>query len=85
MNEPVHSTVVPAARGAARTRAAERTTRRKNLADRRAAARTTAGLLDVATTEFAEKGLSGARIDEIAAAPKTRKRMIYSVSKSIRD
>lgn len=36
-----------------------------------------AGILDVATAEFAEKGLSGARIDAIAAATKTSKRMIY--------
>jgi AcrR family transcriptional regulator len=40
-------------------------------------ARTMAGILEVATAEFAEKGLSGARIDEIAAATKTSKRMIY--------
>ena len=40
-------------------------------------ARTMAGILEVATTEFANKGLSGARIDEIAAATKTSKRMIY--------
>jgi AcrR family transcriptional regulator len=40
-------------------------------------ARTMAGILEVATAEFAAKGLSGARIDEIAAATKTSKRMIY--------
>lgn len=40
-------------------------------------ARTMAGILAVATTEFASKGLSGARIDEIAAATRTSKRMIY--------
>ena len=40
-------------------------------------ARTMAGILEAATTEFAAKGLSGARIDEIAAATKTNKRMIY--------
>jgi AcrR family transcriptional regulator len=40
-------------------------------------ARTMAGILEVATAEFAEKGLSGARIDEIAAATQTSKRMIY--------
>ncbi len=34
-------------------------------------------ILEVATAEFAEKGLSGARIDEIAAATRTSKRMIY--------
>ncbi len=39
--------------------------------------RTMTGILDVASAEFAEKGLSGARIDEIAAATKTSKRMIY--------
>lgn len=40
-------------------------------------ARTMAGILEVATAEFAAKGLSGARIDAIAAATKTSKRMIY--------
>ncbi len=39
--------------------------------------RTMAGILEVATKEFAEKGLSGARIDAIAAATSTSKRMIY--------
>lgn len=36
-----------------------------------------AEILEVATAEFADKGLSGARIDEIAAATRTSKRMIY--------
>lgn len=40
-------------------------------------ARTMAGILEVATAEFANKGLSGARIDQIAAATRTSKRMIY--------
>jgi AcrR family transcriptional regulator len=40
-------------------------------------ARTMAGILEVATAEFAAKGLSGARIDAIAAATQTSKRMIY--------
>ena len=40
-------------------------------------ARTMAGILEVAGVEFSEKGLSGARIDEIAAATQTSKRMIY--------
>ena len=35
------------------------------------------GIMEVAYAAFAEKGLSGARIDEIAAATKTSKRMIY--------
>jgi AcrR family transcriptional regulator len=34
-------------------------------------------ILDVATHEFAAKGLSGARIDEIAERIRTSKRMIY--------
>ena len=39
--------------------------------------RTTANILEVATAEFASKGLAGARIDEIAALTRTSKRMIY--------
>ncbi|MEY3613285.1 MAG: HTH-type transcriptional repressor NicS [Pseudomonadota bacterium] len=40
-------------------------------------ARTMAEILKVATHEFAEKGLAGGRIDDIAAATRTSKRMIY--------
>ena len=40
-------------------------------------ARTMAGILEVATAEFAAKGLAGARIDAIADATHTSKRMIY--------
>ena len=36
-----------------------------------------ANILEVAMAEFAEKGLAGARIDEIAAITQTSKRMIY--------
>ncbi len=36
-----------------------------------------ADILKVATAEFADKGLSGARVDAIAAATATSKRMIY--------
>jgi AcrR family transcriptional regulator len=39
--------------------------------------RTRTGILEVAYAEFSEKGLAGARIDEIAAATRTSKRMIY--------
>lgn len=39
--------------------------------------RTMAGILAVATAEFADKGLAGARIDAIADATHTSKRMIY--------
>jgi AcrR family transcriptional regulator len=38
---------------------------------------TRADILDVATAEFSTKGLSGARIDQIAARTKTSKRAIY--------
>lgn len=43
----------------------------------RDAERTRTELLDVATEEFAERGYSGARVDEIAARTRTTKRMIY--------
>ena len=39
--------------------------------------RTRANIMEVAALEFGEKGLAGARIDEIAAATQTSKRMIY--------
>jgi len=39
--------------------------------------RTRAEIIEVATREFADKGLAGARIDEIADATRTSKRMIY--------
>jgi AcrR family transcriptional regulator len=39
--------------------------------------RTMAEILVVATEEFAQKGLAGARIDEIAERTRTSKRMIY--------
>ena len=65
MNEPVHSV-------SKRSAATVRTPTRTN-----DPARTMAGILEVATAEFASKGLSGARIDEIAAATSTSKRMIY--------
>ncbi len=40
-------------------------------------ARTMSDIIAVATEEFSDKGLSGARIDEIAALTQTSKRMIY--------
>jgi AcrR family transcriptional regulator len=39
--------------------------------------RTMADIIAVATREFAEKGLAGARIDDIAESMRTSKRMIY--------
>ena len=65
MNETVQKTRAPARKA----RAAEPRTNDPE--------RTMADILEVATTEFADKGLSGARIDEIAAATRTSKRMIY--------
>src|SRR5438045_4050712 len=68
MNELVHAkrsavrSVKPAARETGRTNDPERTK---------------ANILEVAATEFGEKGLAGARIDEIAARTRTSKRMIY--------
>ena len=71
MNEPVH-TGAPARRGRPPNKSAPGETGRTN-----DPARTMAEILEVATQEFASKGLSGARIDEIAAATRTSKRMIY--------
>jgi AcrR family transcriptional regulator len=51
---------------------------RRSEADRaRDAEETRENILSVATREFADKGLSGARIDEIAEKTQTSKRMIY--------
>jgi AcrR family transcriptional regulator len=81
MNQTVHSGK-PAAKKAPGTTS---TVARKAKPSAQAAAatrtndpeRTMAGILLIATQEFAQKGLAGARIDEIAAATKTSKRMIY--------
>ncbi|NDG49151.1 MAG: TetR/AcrR family transcriptional regulator, partial [Rhodospirillales bacterium] len=42
------------------------------------AAATRARILDAAFVEFAEKGLAGARVDEIAARAGANKRMLYA-------
>jgi AcrR family transcriptional regulator len=39
--------------------------------------RTRANIIEVATAEFAERGLSGARVDRIAERTQTSKRMLY--------
>ncbi len=44
---------------------------------RRAPEQTRRAIIDAAIAEFADKGLSGARVDEIAARTATTKRMIY--------
>ena len=61
MDKPVHS-----------AKKAKRTPTRTNDPER-----TMAGIMEVATAEFAAKGLAGARIDAIADATHTSKRMIY--------
>lgn len=74
MNESLHLVELeaqPEARHPVRVAARKEPTRTND------PARTMAGILEMATAEFAEKGLSGARIDEIAAATQTSKRMIY--------
>jgi AcrR family transcriptional regulator len=69
MNEIVHS----GGRAAQAVRKAPaRETSRTNDPER-----TKANILEVAAGEFGEKGLAGARIDEIAALTQTSKRMIY--------
>lgn len=67
MNEPVHVSL----RGRS-ARPARKERSRTNDPER-----TQANILQVAEAEFGEKGLAGARIDEIAAATRTSKRMIY--------
>ncbi len=81
MNEPVHSPALPPRAGKAVRLRVSKDANAVSTASvptrTNDPARTMAGILIVATKEFAEKGLSGARIDEIAAATKTSKRMIY--------
>jgi AcrR family transcriptional regulator len=73
MNETVHSSVRPrTATPPKGAKAAAAKAPRTN-----DPARTMADIIEVATREFAEKGLAGARIDAIAAAMRTSKRMIY--------
>ena len=62
MNEPVHLSEASAGKTPTRTNDP---------------ARTMADIIEVATHEFSEKGLAGARIDVIAEAMRTSKRMIY--------
>jgi AcrR family transcriptional regulator len=73
MNEPVQTAKPVAAKRPPRREGV----RGKELSRTNDPARTTAEILEVATREFAAKGLAGARIDEIAAATRTSKRMIY--------
>jgi AcrR family transcriptional regulator len=72
MNQTVQKGPRATARKAAPARSTRKEPLRTNDPDR-----TMANILEVAKVEFAEKGLAGARIDEIAAATQTSKRMIY--------
>ena len=68
-NETVRSSSVPGRPPRKRTAAAETRTNDPE--------RTMADIVKVATSEFASKGLTGARIDAIAEQMQTSKRMIY--------
>jgi AcrR family transcriptional regulator len=70
MNQSVHS--APSSTRKRVPRKAARAVPRTNDPER-----TMADILEVATREFADKGLAGARIDAIAEAMRTSKRMIY--------
>lgn len=70
---PARTRAKPAARSSSRAPAAEAPARTRTNDPER----TRADILEVATREFAQKGLSGARIDEIAERTRTSKRMIY--------
>ena len=72
MNQPVQEVKKPARSNAQKKVAVAKEPARTNDPDR-----TMANIMAVAQAEFAEKGLAGARIDEIAAATHTSKRMIY--------
>ena len=74
MNQSVHSGRKGAPKAAAKKRPSRAGGEPARTND---PARTMADILDVATREFSEKGLAGARIDVIAEAMRTSKRMIY--------
>lgn len=74
MNEPVQKKVAPAHNSGATPAAAKVRAAAPRTNDPE---RTKAEILRVAIQEFGEKGLAGARIDAIAAATHTSKRMIY--------
>src|SRR3982751_1101000 len=74
MYEPVRQAQAPATK---RTPARKRASAPKEQGRTNDPERTKANILEVAAAEFGEKGLAGARIDEIAALTQTSKRMIY--------
>ena len=74
MNQSVHLLRPAAKAGAAKAAKVVKSTAAPRTNDPE---RTMADILAVAMREFADKGLAGARIDAIAAATRTSKRMIY--------
>ncbi len=76
MNQPVHS-AKPTRRTPAKPAAKPRTKAGAAQARTHDPERTRADIIEVATREFSDKGLAGARIDLIAQAMRTSKRMIY--------
>jgi AcrR family transcriptional regulator len=79
MNQTVHSArkLGAAAKGATAKGKASASARRAAPTRTNDPERTRGDILEVATREFAEHGLAGARIDAIAEAMRTSKRMIY--------
>jgi AcrR family transcriptional regulator len=71
------ATATNARRRAGEGHAPRRIGRRRDIDRAADAEETRENILNVATREFSEKGLSGARIDEIAEQTNTSKRMIY--------
>ena len=81
MNQDVHKPSVPARRGRPRRQAlagaAVFAPGRPGREPAHDPDPVRADILQAAITEFGEKGLAGARVDDIAAATRTSKRMIY--------
>ena len=81
MNQDVHKPSVPARRGRPRRQAlageAAFAPGRPGREPAHDPDPVRADILQAAITEFGEKGLAGARVDDIAAATRTSKRMIY--------
>jgi AcrR family transcriptional regulator len=77
MNDPVHTLEPAAAPAPAPVLRPRRGRPRAEAGGGRDSAATIDDIIATATREFAEKGLAGARIDDIAEAMQTSKRMIY--------
>lgn len=77
MNQPVQTSTSPGRKTAARGRSPGLGKRAPAEPRTNDPERTRAQILRAAVAEFGDKGLAGARIDAIAAATQTSKRMIY--------